>query len=96
MLKIKDDVDLKQLEKYGFTVLIQNDKKTERGSEEFWDTLCYAKVGNHFSIVVENDDCIRQLTIVPENKFSISMCVTWQLDLLYDLIKANLVEKVRD
>lgn len=92
MLKIKNDVDLRVLEKYGFKVLVQDDSNLE--IDEYYCNLAYKDVGNHYSIVIENDMYNRQITICPNSNFPLKVSLNWQLDLLYDLIKDNLVEKV--
>jgi hypothetical protein len=83
MLKIKDNVDLKELEKYGFTYdedwyydFVPYNKHDNTGS--YISVLCYFKAYN------------RQLDFVhiqPED-FGKAACI------LYDLIQAGLVEKV--
>lgn len=82
MLKIKDDVDLKKLEKFGFRNVIL-------GSGE--EILYKPKKGEKDVIEIE---------INKENR-SIELSQLHDLfytheDTLYDLIKANLVEKVSD
>lgn len=77
MLKIRDGVDLKELEKYGF----EYDKD---------DYYYYDKTGNlggYDEIIIEKDRLI-QLGFEPSPYF-IENC-------LYDLIKADLVEKVEE
>ena len=81
MLKIKDNVDLKELEKCGFKRYRMIYKK---------DTIRYG--GN----LKEN----KQIYI-EENSRNISLGIGFfntdiELDTIYDLIKANLVEKVED
>lgn len=71
MLKIKDNVDLKELEKFGFKYI--NDK-------------CFISI--HYKqafFITPNEDKI----IVPERIIEGN-----DLDILYDLIKSDLVEKV--
>ena len=80
MLKIKDDVDLKELEKYGFEYFIN-------GCGTYGYSL---KTSYGFYTIVEKDK---------EN-----FCKIWErripsginLDLLYDLIKDGIVEKVEE
>lgn len=78
MLKIKDNVDLKELEKYGFRPRYN----TYTGQIDFYE-------------------------LFPENKLSIRMdCPVYRriacdkyydiAEILYDLIKDGLVEKVQD
>jgi len=74
MLKIKDNVDLNELEKFGFKL---ND------DEEYQLTI--EKNNCRTICVVENDRTIYIQSIG---------YVVQELDILYDLIKANLVVKV--
>lgn len=81
MLKIKDNVDLKELEKFGFT----------------HEILVYVK-----EIKRENDYLTEEKTIYIDEKnrdvaISIGLCNTdIELDTIYDLIKADMIEKVDD
>ena len=80
MLKIKDNVDLKELEKYGF--------KIKKGIPRYF--TCKGLFG-------EEEWFVRGLSgkdigySVKGNGFGWAL---WNLDILYDLIKADLVEKV--
>lgn len=81
MLKIKDDVDLKELEKYGFehhTMIYV--KEIKRSNE----TLKEEK-----NIYVEEEN--REISI-HKGLFNVDE----ELDTIYDLIKADLIEKVGD
>lgn len=77
MLKIKDNVDLKELEKFGFK---------KYGGVHTYDL--YENYG----------DCV-SIQVAPENKI-IDMSINYEdgiidnLDIIYDLIQAGLVEKV--
>lgn len=78
MLKIRDDVSLKELEKYGFK------------QDYYVDETCYVKkfeLGTAYKeeIIIWKTD--RQIQII--NGIYI-------LKTLYDLIQANLVEKVEE
>ena len=77
MLKIKDNVDLKELEKYGF--------KRNSNFPDGWAMVKTYKKGRYYQedIYVWNDK------IIQVNAIDI-------LDTLYDLIKADLVEKVEE
>jgi len=77
MLKIKNNVDLKELEKYEF--------KYNSNFPDGWAMVKTYKKGRYYQedIYVWNDKRIQV------NAIDI-------LDTLYDLIKANLVEKVGD
>ncbi len=83
MLKIKDNVDLKELEKYGFR-------------KEPTKSYYYKEIAEQIYIEVQifsNDLYIkpREINIDAEHGSLFN-----SLDLLYDLIKADLVEKVED
>lgn len=75
MLKIKDNVDLKELEKFGFKYY--DDKKNSYYG-------CAVKQIEHTCIFINNSKVISI-----SNSKSI-----FELDLLYDLIKADLVKRV--
>ena len=72
MLKVKDNVDLKELEKYGFDL--------EQTKDEF--DLIY---GFDSNLLFYKDS---KIIIFPWNNQNTA------LDTLYDLIKADLIEKV--
>ena len=76
MLKIKDNVDLKELEKYGFR--------------------CYSEEKQLYDIQLYDD--IEEINIYEKKEICIALdgWETNRLDILYDLIKADLVEKVSD
>jgi hypothetical protein len=81
MLKIKDNVDLKELEKFGF-----------RDEGVFWykKDIFYTDI-DIASIGINKDD--RKIQIA----FSVignSCFYTYDIDILFDLIQAGLVEKV--
>lgn len=79
MLKIKDNVDLKELEKFGF-VYVKNDFNGYKAYQlgELFDQFMCVKPNERILEIYTSDDCG-----VNEN-------------VLYDLIKADLVEKVSD
>lgn len=86
MLKIKDNVDLKELEKYGFEVKDNFAKKT------FYERYGSFTLEDDTLLVIEH----RQLWLI-ENGAKESNERYFgnpQFDTLYDLIKADLVEKV--
>jgi hypothetical protein len=81
MLKIKDNVDLKELEKFGFTFLNKVDHPQKK--------YCYfiSATVNQNGIMIYDDRVIRNV--------GAESCVLRETnDLLYDLIKADLVEKI--
>ena len=71
MLKIKDDVDLKELEKFGFK-----------------------KKYYYNATVLESED--NKQDILFDLKTKKMLFCNFGYDILYDLIKADLVEKVED
>ena len=77
MLKIKDNVDLKQLEKFGFVYDIDCNKYFKRTRQ---DEICSVQCDDR---IIKFDDCSGFCSIV-------------SLDVLFDLIKADLVEKVEE
>lgn len=80
MLKIRDDVDLKELEKYGLIKEEHSDLFTRYEYKPSSGTCLYV-------------DEYRNITIFPTYYDKLSLKI---MDKLYDLIKANLVEKVDD
>ena len=75
MLKIKDNVDLKELEKYGFTEYKLVDKK-------------------HYELNYRNANCIKinqNTRLIHYNQNSVDNFIP---NVIYDLIKDGLVEKV--
>lgn len=76
MLKIKDNVDLKELEKYGFKL----------NSDE------------EYQLTVEKDN-VRTIIVVEYERTIYLQSIGYvvqDIDILYDLIKADLVEKVKE
>lgn len=77
MLKIKDDVNLKELEKFGFKYTVGED----------WNK-------SNFNMYLSLGDK-RELDITCDDSYfdtDIQECIEW----IYDLIKADLVEKVEE
>ena len=81
MLKIKDNVNLEELKKFGF-IKYQNIK-----DGEYYYCICNIFIGNNKIIL--QDDGINCCKPKLELEFDES-----EIDILYDLIKADLVEKV--
>ena len=77
MLKIKDKISLKELEKYGFE--LEGEKYIKYSYHKFW-YFGYISVSTKDRIV----------TIYTENDYDVVD------DTIYDLIKADLVEKVEE
>lgn len=88
MLKVKDNVDLKELEKFGF--ILNNKRK-----RELYRQHAYKKVSG-FDIIIETDSVYREIGIAPGDNYISGLNVSFHLDTLYDLIKADLVEKTND
>ena len=84
MLKIKDDVNLKELEKFGF----KYDKEMKYYYKHCLGTF------NKFIVLTEDDiDSFKgQIVFYNDRAFN----TTLYMDALYDLIQAGLVEKVDD
>lgn len=82
MLKIKDNVDLKELEKYGFE--LESDK-----------TYYQFDLGDNRTYIIV--DCKYRQIGIPTSLYGDipSICIE-NLSILYDLIKADLVEKVSE
>lgn len=84
MLKIKDNVDPKKLEKYGFI-------KVKKGMTDFDDCVKWWYSENR-----DEYDC---LTVFKDRTLYVgfeAVGTSNTLNKLYDLIKADLVEKVED
>lgn len=82
MLKIKDDVDLKELEKFGF----YKSGGVYQKNLEFYDLTDWI-TGIDMGIYIVIDDKKIRFFAHDEKE-------TTKLDVIYDLIKADLVEKV--
>ena len=81
MLKIRDDVDLKVLEKFGFEY---TEYSLESSNYKFYDFT-----PNNSISVIQIEITSRLIYLNDNNKYD-------GLSKIYDLIKANLVEKVED
>lgn len=83
MLKIKDNVNLKVLEKYGFDTTaspeVQGISKIDFSNN--W-------VDDHFGMIIGNG------LVIWDSSREITNWDNGNLDILYDLIQAGLVEKV--
>ncbi len=111
MLRIKDNIDLKELEKYGFEL---------KGGTYCTKEITYSKYDGHFKycwmvysdrelyLYIDNDGNYKKLDIEwfedreyattdsIEDIYDINALVVIGFDTLYDLIKAGLVEKVEE
>lgn len=104
MLKIKDNVDLKELEKFGFKpVYNKNTGEIEEYiiEEHSMYSHTYAKICKRNKIDKILIPIYELFHIRKYQKWEVhfgrylgSWFDEWQLNLLYDLIKADLVEKV--
>lgn len=84
MLKIKDNVNLKELEKYGF--VYEEDYEYDYLDKEEYPTKCWTNGHNLYAWVEPDmDRCF------DNTDFGFDMT---DVDALYDLIKDGLVEKV--
>ncbi len=105
MLKIKDDVDLKELEKFGFKpkydedtgeitryVCKKNIYKFTNGMKEKTTELETIEI-KHIETIKDYGDFFKQKEI---SYWEIKQLEFDTTDIIYDLIKADLVEKVGD
>ena len=84
MLKIKDNVDLKELEKFGFDT---------SASPAVHDNIDFSNrwIDDHFGMIVGDG-----FVVWDKNRKITRWGFEPDLELLYDLIEAGLVEKVSD
>lgn len=90
MLKIKDNIDLKELEKYGFT---------HNGLEGYYEMYIKTYDEGPYKIwitIVASDGCYHTRHIYIQNNYYDCDYDVIVPDVIYDLIKAGLVEKVED
>ena len=88
MLKIRDNVDLKELEKYGFVddkIYGRKVKVKKMMTKEKWNAE-----------IVEIDLITGQLQIFVDDEYYEIYTNSDTLDFIYDLIKADLVVKVEE
>ena len=78
MLKVKGNIDLKELEKFGFSISFQK-------------TDYYVNAVNGWVCV---DLKTRELFVSAEGETKEEMVNVYNIGIIYDLIKADLVEKV--
>jgi hypothetical protein len=90
MLKIKDNVDLKELEKYGFV---------DYNEDIYLDKMGELKISLLFGVPFVNKQT-RELNILTSltklDEFGEGVKEVVMTENIYDLIKANLVEKVEE
>lgn len=80
MIKIKDDVDLKELEKYNFYPC--NGRRIYRYEIDYSEQID----------ILED----RQIRLFITDEYYYNWTSERSFDVIYDLIKANLVEKVKE
>ena len=86
MLKIKDSVDLKKLEKFGFEINFVTGVYKKELKSNYMDNY-YIEVQKSRRIIIET-------RIKDEYIGNLKSTNTDELDVIYDLIQAGLVEKV--
>lgn len=106
MLKVNDNVDLKELEKFGFKphYTLKDDSTGESYLSFYYQTRDYDRMYGtlHLFPIKKRKSCIinvRSRTIENHLKYiplKIDDRDFIDLDLLYDLIQAGLVEKVKE
>ena len=97
MLKIKNGVDLNELKKYGFNVLIDDkelDKRINLNGLDWYCMRAYKRVGISYYISIENDEEENEIKIIPTCDIELKVSLSNQLDTIYTLIKDGLIEKV--
>lgn len=85
MLKIRDEIDLKELEKFGFKPYWFYD-------DNLYKTICKGRRGQQFDLIIDTD---RSLVGYSEGADGDGE-ESYIDDTLYDLIKADMVEKVEE
>ena len=85
MLKIKDNFDLKELKKYGFKYTPNCYEICKLCLQDNLDGAVYIRITNDRIIYPVSD--LDMYSLNNENEFKM-------YDILYDLIKADLVEKI--
>lgn len=91
-LRIRDDIDLKELKKFGFKRIINDTYSKEmNNSDDRYETSILVnplnkETENHIVYYINNDEKIGNI-----EKDDIDL--TGELDTLYDLIKADLIVK---
>lgn len=85
MLKIKDDVDLKELEKFGFE---------DENGEYFSENMIIDSRHDDCAYVYINSKDNRKITMYVNSDDWLSEEIN--LDKVYDLIQAGLVEKIKE
>lgn len=87
MLKIKDSTDLKELEKYGF--------RYNPDVYEKWSCVLLDTFGGTVKIRITNNRIVYPVSDL--DFYNLGCRAEFEMhDIIYDLIKADLVEKVED
>ena len=84
MLKIREDVNLEELEKFGFRY-----NKFYMGYSKI---ICYGRRGQQFELIIDNDRVLLGYAEGADGSGEESIIE----DTIYDLIKADLVVKVEE
>lgn len=90
MLKIKDNVDLKELEKFGFKIT-KNEWFKTNNDEAFEAIQDFETDGIKVNLAVEE---YRRINFYFEEERGYNYTRFNEIDIIYDLIKADMVEKV--
>ena len=91
MLKIREDVDLKELEKYGFEYKPMFNPKKEEVLGYYIISFDYECIRYDYMIYAEH----RDIMLMTDNR-GVDDDNMREFDTLYDLIKADLVVKVEN
>ena len=84
MLKIRDNMDLKELEKYGF--------KYSKYYLGYTKTICYGRRGQQFDLIIDDDRILSGYAEGADGDGADGIID----DTIYDLIKDDLVVKVEE
>jgi hypothetical protein len=91
MLKIRDEIDLKELEKFGFEYKPMFNSKKEEVLGEYIISFDYEFIRYDYIISAEH----RDIMLMTDNR-GVDDDNMREFDTLYDLIKADLVEKIEE
>ena len=92
MLKIRDGVDLKELEKYGAIYAIETKKYYFKINDPE-----YLEISEYLEIPADKESKFyKQVRLYIEDEYYSCWTSINSFDKLYDLIKADLIEKVDD
>ena len=91
MLKIKDEVDLKELEKFGFRNTKDNTYFINEPNDDFdsFETGILINPAGQF----EKNEIMFEINDIDNSEVKCDIDVLSRIDTLYDLITAGLVEK---